>query len=846
MTFNKTRLTILGMLLATAGVGIGFALSTSATAVQAEKSPAPETLLPADAVIYVGADGRDAHKAEIEKTAAYAAIYKSGLADVFAKLVGYGFKKSGAPAEAYELFKKSFSTISGKGLSVAAAVKAEVGPPKPWLIAVLHEGGELEPELGGAIRKLAEGKLKFENKVIGKRTITRAELPAADAPFRLEIGWWKEGKHLVVVFGADAVQSAISVADGKSPNITKNPLWEKYRTGKADFTVATVTWFDLGKLRSMFGKMPVPGTRTPNNPASVNDVLGVVGLDNVGAIVSRSGYKGKATHSHTVLESTGKKSGLLTLIGGKPISLKDLPPLPSQLRGFYACNADMSKSYKAVTDIIRNAAKLGPPAAAAQVEGIFDQIPAIIGFDPSRDLFDTFGNVVCIYDDPAQGPFGVGTGLVIQVKDAKRLQRTIDDALERAGDAIPRGQLKVVRTKKHGTNIVTIEGGGGIFSVSYAITEKWFCLGFYPQTVEAFLLRQNGQLASWKPTGEYKESLSHLPKEFGSVTVTNPRESYRMIVGLAPVIYSFAKIGLRTAGIQLDDMPVSLADLPPAEVVTQPLFPNVSYRTVEEDGIHWRSRSSLSGVFGADSITITAVAVAVLLPAVQKAREAARRSSSKNNLKQIALALHNYHDTHGSFPSGNVSVAGLEPKERLSWMASILPFIEQNALYQKINFKKGWEDDGNPRWAQLRLQVYQNPQVNVKKKPKYGTTHYVGIAGVGKKSLTTAKRDKNNGIFGYNRKTRLRDITDGTSNTIMVAEASKNFGPWASGGPATIRAFTKKPYINGPDGIGGPWSGGGFQVSFADGSVRFLSAKTDPKIIEAIATMGGGEVVRLP
>ena len=86
-------------------------------------------------------------------------------------------------------------------------------------------------------------------------------------------------------------------------------------------------------------------------------------------------------------------------------------------------------------------------------------------------------------------------------------------------------------------------------------------------------------------------------------------------------------------------------------------------------------------------------------------------------------------------------------------------------------------------------------------------------------------------MFGYNRKTRLRDITDGTSNTVMISEASKDYGAWSAGGTATIRSLTKKPYINGPDGIGGPFPGG-CHMLMGDGSVRFVSQNIDPKTME--------------
>ena len=98
---------------------------------------------------------------------------------------------------------------------------------------------------------------------------------------------------------------------------------------------------------------------------------------------------------------------------------------------------------------------------------------------------------------------------------------------------------------------------------------------------------------------------------------------------------------------------------------------------------------------GATSVAVPAVLVALLLPAVQQAREAARRSQSKNNMKQIGLAMHNYHDTYNHFPAGTVENDGLEVTERLSWMVSILPFLEQAALYNQIDMKEGFSSATN-------------------------------------------------------------------------------------------------------------------------------------------------------
>jgi prepilin-type N-terminal cleavage/methylation domain-containing protein len=260
-----------------------------------------------------------------------------------------------------------------------------------------------------------------------------------------------------------------------------------------------------------------------------------------------------------------------------------------------------------------------------------------------------------------------------------------------------------------------------------------------------------------------------------------------------------------------------------------------------------RKRSAFTLIELLVVIAIIAVLIALLLPAVQQAREAARRAQSSNNLKQLGLGLHNYHDTFRNFPAGTHPHKTLKPEKRLSWMVDILPFVEQAPLYNMIDMEQGFDSEANAKVLKNRpVPVYLNPKGDPSgMKDGYSVTHYVGIAGLGKDAPTRAAGDPKNGAFGYDRKTKMSDITDGTSNSIGIAEASKDFGPWAAGGPSTVRALTQKPYLNGPDGIGG-LNPAVTNVLFMDGSVRALSKSIDPTVMEAISTIGGGEVVNLP
>lgn len=238
---------------------------------------------------------------------------------------------------------------------------------------------------------------------------------------------------------------------------------------------------------------------------------------------------------------------------------------------------------------------------------------------------------------------------------------------------------------------------------------------------------------------------------------------------------------------------------------------------------------------------VFAIGLAIFLPAVQQARVAARRTHSRNNLKQMALALHNFHDTNQCFPAGTYPDEKLTAEERLSWMAAILPFMDQTTLHQSINFKAAWNDESNRRAAATMVPEYLNPG-SVAAETGLAEAHYVGIAGLGNDAPMLPVTSNRAGIFGIDRTTRISDVKDGMSSTMMISEASGQFGPWVSGGHATMRSLTTKPYIKGPDGIGGPFRGI-VAIAMADGSARFVSEDVDPVTFERLSTMADGQLI---
>ena len=221
------------------------------------------------------------------------------------------------------------------------------------------------------------------------------------------------------------------------------------------------------------------------------------------------------------------------------------------------------------------------------------------------------------------------------------------------------------------------------------------------------------------------------------------------------------------------------------------------------------------------------------------------RQDSRLKLKRILLALHNYHAEHKQFPTGTHPNPKLKPDKRISWAAAILPYFEQQPLYDRIVFDKSWDDKANHGAITTTVEGLLNPGLEKPKEGDLPPTHYVGLAGLGADGPTLPVESPRAGCFGYNRATRLEDIKDGTSDTMMISEASKDYGSWAAGGRPTIRSLTKEPVMNGPDGFGGPWEEG-MLVGFADGSVRFCSKHIDAKLFRGLITINGHEEIKLP
>jgi prepilin-type N-terminal cleavage/methylation domain-containing protein len=284
-------------------------------------------------------------------------------------------------------------------------------------------------------------------------------------------------------------------------------------------------------------------------------------------------------------------------------------------------------------------------------------------------------------------------------------------------------------------------------------------------------------------------------------------------------------------------------------------------------------------------IAIIAVLIALLLPAVQQAREAARPSTCKSNLNQLAIAMHNHHDVFGQLPPG---IAGNGTATNAgwgwAWGAYILPYVEQAPLFKTIDgisngvgVDTGGATSGGTSAARVaNIPVYECPSASVTKvSGSERMQNYAGNAGNNYTADTWAGVTGRNGVLfmgnptpGQTGPIKFRDVTDGTSNTLLIAEKAGNDTSTLTGHPCK-NCGCHLIFVDGMDGgtgangyhaLGGTnhtinsdnpraftsYHVGGVQGAMCDGAVKFFSENIAANVRLAIGSRAGSEPVSLP
>lgn len=566
---------------------------------------------------------------------------------------------------------------------------------------------------------------------------------------------------------------------------------------------ATFVYYNVAALKPIL----LAAVHEPKVP----QVLEALGLDNVTALIATSGLDEQGFVSKCLVALDGEPQGIVGLLPAKPLTAGDLSPLPRDALVAAAARVDAAQVWDTVSEIVE---KLDP-RAFERFQREVQQSERVTGVELRAGLLEPLGDVWRIYLSPSQNGFlPTGVALVADVDDAPRLRESLQKLREvflRASDS--RNGPKIGRLEFAGQAIeyLQVSRPGFPLTPAWCVTDKQLVVGLFPQTIKNYLSAPEGG-----------ETLAAVPEvavlvqkngEVEKFLYVDTRTLFDFVYPLVPIYAQLAAGPLHAQGIELD-----VSAIPSAAAIRKHLFPTVLAVGRTPAGIAFTSRQPLPG----SSVGAAApIGVALALPAVQAARSAARRAQSMNNLKQIVLALHNYHDVYQHFPPQYSTDA--EGKPLLSWRVHILPFLEQQALYRQFKLDEPWDSPNNKRLAETVLAVYTSPGSHAAP----GRTNYLGVSGP-------------QGVFNGEKPTVIMDITDGTSNTIAVVEASDTLAvPWSK--PDDFVPDAVDPAA----GLGGLWPGG-FLAAMCDGSVRMFNMTVDKNTLKALFTKNGGEVFDFP
>ena len=555
-------------------------------------------------------------------------------------------------------------------------------------------------------------------------------------------------------------------------------------------------------------------------------VIEALGLKQLKSISVVSGLDAEAGVSKAMLVTEGAPQGLFALTPDKPLTIDSLKRIPANASSASVMRFDLAH----VLEQVLVFADKVQPGSRDQAEAALTQFEQQAGFSPKTDLLGALGDEWSYYTSGSEAGALMVPGIVItaSVRDHDKLAKTLNigttvlkTVLAQFGPQSPVALHEFTSRGETGHRI-TINNLPIPVAPTWVLTKDQLIIGLTPQLVTSHLgASKNGK--SLADHEAIQAAFKRTPKP-SSVSFDDPKPGLQSLYTL---VNTFSPLLLGQLAQQ--GMEFNLPPLPPLSDLEQHLAPSVTMTSRTPNGWLMESHFVVStGSVGAAAPAVIAVGVALLLPAVQQARTAARRSQDKNNLKQIGLAMHNFHDTYNSFPAAaSVDAKG---KKLLSWRVHILPFVEASPLYEQFHFDEPWDSEHNKTLLEKMPAVYaspHDPELAAK-----GKTRYVGARGKGTmfdgEGKTEGKVAK--GV-------RVRDFLDGTSNSIMILEATPDAAViWTK--PDDLVIDFKNP-LKSLSGSGLH----GFHALLGDGTVRFINDNINVDVMKALLTINGGETV---
>lgn len=614
-----------------------------------------------------------------------------------------------------------------------------------------------------------------------------------------------KGALLIVGIGKDAAQGIIG------RQATDPPSWlADLRKQLPVERPSVVAYADVQKIIKI-GRMLLLRGETADG---LQAFLQATGLENLATVAAISGFGEQDFETRVRLHFDGKPTGLLSATNAKPLTANELKSIPRDATFAIAARLDVGATLDAVLTSLAKQRPDLPEEVAKQ----FEAISTAAGFHPRTDLIDALGDVWCLYHSPGEGGYLLGFAGVVEVRDREKLaaieQRIVDQAraAEKEIDRLnrnsrPRNQPRLHKLSWEGSEIYSLSGlGRTLLAPSWCLTDDRLIVAPFPQTIKAYLSRAGDfqSLASQPPVVELLKN-----EPVGVFYQDTPR-----LFRLAYPLSQFA-VRMMSAELARDKIDVDESLLPAGSAIAKHLKAESLAVASKDNGFEVTIHESLPGAARAVPLALAAASFVWMVES-REARDiaesvsmlvspgAANEAIAKNRLKQILLALHNYHEVHGHFPPAVTT--GKEGKPLLSWRVEILPYLDQTALWERFHKDEPWDSDHNKELIELMPDVFASPGQ---------------MAEPGKTSMLTIRHADS--AFPGTKGLSIREFIDGTSNTIAVVEASaKSAVTWTKSDDFPIHDMTRAASLVGR-------RSGGFLVGLVDGSVQKVKADINEK-----------------
>jgi prepilin-type processing-associated H-X9-DG protein len=638
---------------------------------------------------------------------------------------------------------------------------------------------------------------------------------------------WSEKGDLIIA-QKDSVDEILATIDGKRESALDHPIRLELSKGAGDFHAIAFGFADMGALKKCA-------------PDSVP-----LGFDGLERLELRCGFQRDAILTVLRAQAPAPRRGLLTLLDQPTFGADGLSFLPAGLNSFTMLSFDPLTAFNQFLDVMKQT----EPARAAQLAK-----PRALdreGLDLRQHLLAHLGPKLAFYgqhvggegDSPAAmlAARCAGLTLSIQVRDEAALASILDRLVRAVNRTVERPPPPAVRKvrgrpgpgapqmsfrKQPGPHLryvcnlpptsvpkpfleaiqpsIALGAGRLVISGSKAAAERALAAAPHPQPAEALL-----------------PLLRRLPAEMVYLNIDDLRDVTRLLTRALPILVRQTNAEIALAESRLGKAPKEVylrlgpEQIPQADELNRLIFPAATTLVVDKQGATLSHREPIPSL---GSPLVSGGLLALLWPSVESSRDAARRAQCVNSLKQIALAMHNYHSANNSFP--RPAISDDEDKPLLSWRVAILPFLGEQALYNKFKLDEPWDSPHNKALLKEMPGVYL---CQTRQKVEPFTTTYRVFTGPG-------------ALFEQGADIGVQNVTDGTSNTIMVVESAEAV-PWTK--PDDLKFDpVAAPSLH---GAGSPHPGG-FNAAFADGAVRFLKNTINRLTFRFLITRQGGEVV---